>query len=89
MVASLLDVGVTMYAVAGLGGFTAGRANEARRNNEAAQQRDEADEAKRIGASQLIPVLGRPVAGRRNGRAAGVATDQLPLPEQGSRPVVE
>jgi hypothetical protein len=52
---SVLDVGVTMFAVAGLGGFTAGRANDTRRNSGAAQQRDEADEAKHIEASQLIP----------------------------------
>jgi hypothetical protein len=31
----------------------------------AAEQGDEADEAKHIGASQLIPVLGGPVEGRR------------------------
>ena len=55
MVASLLEVGVTMYAVAERSGVSAGRANDARRNNEAAQQRDEADEAEHIGASQLIP----------------------------------
>ena len=57
--AGLLAVGVTMFAMAGRGGLTAGRSSDARRNNGAAQQRDEADEAKRNEASQLIPSVGQ------------------------------
>jgi hypothetical protein len=35
---------------------------------ETAEQGDEADEAKRIGASQLIPRVGQTMAGREWGR---------------------
>ena len=41
----------------------AGQANNTRRNNGAVQQGDEADEAKHIGASQLIPSVRRTCGG--------------------------
>ena len=52
--------------------FRLGQANETRRSHGAVQQRDEADEAKHIGASQLIPGVRRTTlrvdgGGRRRG----------------------
>ena len=50
----------------------------------AVEQGDEAGEAKHIGASQLIPGVGRTCCrATERTRRPGVATNQLPLPEQG------
>jgi hypothetical protein len=56
---------------------------EVRRNTEAVQQRDEADEAKHIGASQLIPgVFDGPAAGCAERTRPRIPTpDRLPLLE--------
>ena len=62
-----LPLGVTITTMLPNGDYVAW-AKHSRRNNEAVQQRDEADEAKHIGASQLIP-------GVRRTSLAGGATE--------------
>jgi len=84
VVASLLDVGATMYAVAERSGVSADRPTTLGGTTRPPNKGMKLTKPSILELRSLSLVLGGPVAGPRNGHSAGVATDELPLPEQGS-----